>query len=87
MVPSGLAEPENHPVSSGTRAAARQENRNPKSNYYEYYKKLYVINKVLELKIHKLMAERDDLNKKINEVRFVNKRYVRVISGKRKELV
>ena len=68
MVPSGLGAAEMHPVSSGTRAASRLEARNPKANYYEYYKKLYVINKVLELKVRDLVLERDNLTRKINEV-------------------
>ena len=60
------------PVSSGTRIASRVNQRGGKPNYYEYYKKLYVVNKILESKIRELAAEREDLNRKISEVGHYN---------------
>ena len=65
----GLSAAVDHqPVSSGTRATSRVDLRGGKASYYEYYKKLYVINKLLEGKIRELVVEREDLNTKIAEV-------------------
>ena len=42
------------------------------TNHYEYYKKLFIVNKVLENKIRELFLLRDDLNKRIDEVNEFN---------------
>ena len=39
-------------------------------NYYEYYKKLFIINKTLEHRIKELAESRDELTRKITEVRW-----------------
>ena len=83
IVPSSIGATDIGPVTSATRVVSRNEPRNPKPNYYEYYKKLYVINKALELQIKDLMAEREDLNSKINEVCFFKDRWSKLTIDQR----